>query len=105
MEPILAVKEITKVLDKKFRLGPLNLEIEPGYVVAVVGPNGSGKSTFFRMLMGMVQPDEGMIELFGQAYPKDEVSIKQKIGYVPETSELQDYMKTVAEHGELHSRR
>lgn len=31
-----------------FTLGPVNLEIEPGYVVAVVGPNGSGKSTLFR---------------------------------------------------------
>jgi ABC-2 type transport system ATP-binding protein len=97
MEPLLKVRAIEKAVDEKFHLGPVNLEIEPGYIIAVVGPNGSGKSTFFRMLMGMVQPDEGEIELFGQRYPKDEVSIKQRIGYVPETSELQDYMKTVAD--------
>jgi ABC-2 type transport system ATP-binding protein len=97
MEPLVTVREIKKILAGKFHLGPLNLEIEPGYIVAVVGPNGSGKSTFFRMLMGMIQPDEGEIGLFGQVYPKNEVAIKQRIGYVPETSELQDYMKTVAD--------
>lgn len=69
-----------------FELGPLNLEVEPGYVVAVVGPNGSGKSTLFRMLMGLAQPDAGEIRLFGDGYPQSETEIKRRVGYVPEVS-------------------
>lgn len=82
----------------EFTLGPLDLEIEPGYVVAVVGPNGSGKSTLFRMLMGLVHPDEGEVNLFGGRYPEDEIGIKSRIGYVPETSTGHDEM-TAAEIG------
>ncbi len=69
-----------------FTLGPVDLGIEPGYVVAVVGPNGSGKSTLFRLLMGLSQPDGGELSLFGRRHPQDEVEIKQRIGYVPEFS-------------------
>ena len=67
-----------------FELGPVDLEIEPGRVVAVVGPNGGGKSTLVGMLMNLVRPDEGEISLFGDSYPDDEVEIKRRIGYVPE---------------------
>lgn len=75
-----------------FTLGPVNLEVEPGYVVAVVGPNGSGKSTLFRMLMNLSHPDDGTISLFGGGYPEDEVEIKRRIGYVPETAVGHDEM-------------
>ena len=75
-----------------FTLGPVDLRIEPGYVVAVVGPNGSGKSTLFRMLMGLSRPDAGELSLFGRRHPRDEVEIKRRIGYVPETSSGHDDM-------------
>ncbi len=75
-----------------FALGPVDLEVEPGYVVAVVGPNGSGKSTLFRMLMNLARPDAGSVRLFGGGYPEDEVAIKQRIGYVPESAVGHDDM-------------
>lgn len=75
-----------------FTLGPVDLEVEPGYVVAVVGPNGSGKSTLFRILMNLSHPNAGSVSLFGGEYPEDEVEIKQKIGYVPETAVGHDEM-------------
>jgi ABC-2 type transport system ATP-binding protein len=68
-----------------FNLGPVDWEIEPGYVIAIVGPNGSGKTTLFRMLMNLIAPASGEIELFGQRYPDAEVEIKQRIGYIPES--------------------
>ena len=82
---MISLQNVTKSFED-FRLGPLNFEVEPGYVVAVVGPNGSGKSTLFRMLMDLVHPDEGELRVFDQQYPKDTVSIKRRIGYVPENS-------------------
>jgi ABC-2 type transport system ATP-binding protein len=67
-----------------FELGPIELDIQPGYVVAIVGPNGGGKSTLMGMLMNLIQPTFGEITLFGGAYPGDEVAIKRRIGYAPE---------------------
>ena len=89
--PVISLRDITKSYGN-FELGPVNLEIEPGHVVAVVGPNGSGKSTLIRMLMNLVKPTSGEVRLFGRAYPDDEVAIKQRIGYVPERSVGHDEM-------------
>ncbi len=90
--PVISLRDIRKSYGSS-ELGPVNLETEPGYVVAVVGPNGSGKSTLIRMLMNLVKPDSGEVRLFGGAsYPDDEVAIKQRIGYVPERSVGHDEM-------------
>jgi ABC-2 type transport system ATP-binding protein len=83
--PVISLRDIRKSYGN-FELGPVNLEIEPGYVVAVVGPNGGGKSTLIRMLMNLIQPDSGEVRLFGRAYPDEEVEIKRRVGYVPERS-------------------
>lgn len=79
-----------------FELGPVNLSIEPGYVVAVVGLNGGGKSTLFGLLMNLLQPDSGEIRLFGGSYPDEEVEIKRRVGYVPERPTGRDDMNAYA---------
>ncbi|RXZ83530.1 ABC transporter ATP-binding protein [Paenibacillaceae bacterium] len=69
-----------------FHLGPLQLDIVKGYVTAIVGPNGSGKSTLFKHMLGMIRPDAGKIEVFGeQLDEQNNVAIKQRIGYLPES--------------------
>lgn len=90
-ERVISLEGVEKTYGN-FTLGPVDLEIEPGYVVAVVGPNGSGKSTLFRMLMNLARPDAGKIRLFSGEYPEDEVTIKRRIGYVPEAAVGHDEM-------------
>ena len=90
-QPVISLRGVEKSYGD-FTLGPVDLEVEPGYVVAVVGPNGSGKSTLFRMLMNLARPDAGTVGLFGGEYPEDEVAIKQRIGYVPESAVGHDEM-------------
>jgi ABC-type multidrug transport system ATPase subunit len=77
------VKELEKVL-RCLRAGPINLDVQAGYAVAIVGPNGGGKSTLMGMLMNLIQPTSGEITLFGGKYPYDKVAAKQRIGYAPE---------------------
>ena len=89
--PAISLKGVRKTF-RNFDLGPVDLKIESGSVVAVVGPNGGGKSTLFGILMNLIQPDSGEVSLFGLAYPQDEVAIKQRIGYVPELSVGHDEM-------------
>jgi ABC-2 type transport system ATP-binding protein len=84
--PAISLEGVKKTFRNNFELGPVDLTVEPGSVVAVVGPNGSGKSTLFGILMNLIHPDSGEVSLFGLSYPQDEVAIKQKIGYVPESS-------------------
>jgi ABC-2 type transport system ATP-binding protein len=82
--PVVTIRNAVKSYGT-FRLGPVDFEIEPGYIVGVVGPNGSGKTTLFRTLMNLAHPESGEIELFGNRYPEREVEIKQRVGYMPES--------------------
>lgn len=90
-EAVVSLRNVEKSYGA-FRLGPVDLEIEKGYVVAVIGPNGSGKSTLFRILMNLTRPDSGEMSVLGGGYPRDEVSVKQRVGYAPERSVGHDEM-------------
>jgi ABC-2 type transport system ATP-binding protein len=94
--PVISLKGVKKTFRNNFELGPVDLTVEPGSVVAVVGPNGSGKSTLFGILMNLIHADSGEVSLFGLSYPQDEVAIKQRIGYVPESSVGHDEMSARA---------
>ena len=89
---VVSLENVRKSHKGGFELGPVDLEVEPGHVVAVLGPNGAGKSTLFGMLMNLLRPDSGTINLFGLSHPRDEVAIKQMIGYVPEHAVGHDEM-------------
>jgi ABC-2 type transport system ATP-binding protein len=67
-----------------FRLGPLDLEIEPGVVIALVGPNGAGKTTTLHAVMGLVRPETGEVEVFGVPARPDAPAWKNDVGFVGE---------------------
>jgi ABC-2 type transport system ATP-binding protein len=81
--PVISMRGVCKSYGD-FRLGPFDIDIGEGYVVAVVGPNGSGKTTFFRLLMNHAQPEQGDIQVFFQHYDQDDIGIKQRLAYLPE---------------------
>ncbi|MBA9087987.1 ABC-2 type transport system ATP-binding protein [Fontibacillus solani] len=66
-------------------IGPINLRIPQGHIVALVGPNGSGKSTIINMILQTISPDEGSITWLGEASKTAlPLEIRQQIAYVPE---------------------
>lgn len=68
-----------------FQLGPLHLEVPAGYVTAIVGPNSSGKSTTFRLMLDLMKPDEGSIEVLGSKIGSGkQVDLLKRVGYLPE---------------------
>jgi ABC-2 type transport system ATP-binding protein len=76
-------------LTKRFRgfqLGPLDLTLEPGTVLALVGPNGAGKTTTLNCMAGLMVPDEGGIEVFGDPVHPARTEYRCNVGYVGEES-------------------
>ncbi|MGG0642866.1 metal ABC transporter ATP-binding protein [Sporosarcina gallistercoris] len=65
-------------------LKDITLTVKPGEFWALIGPNGSGKSTLINILLGLLKPDTGSVELFGE--PISSVSHKERIGYVSQKS-------------------
>ena len=68
----------------------LDLSIKKGEVFGLLGPNGSGKSTTIKMILGLLYPTRGELRVFGQ--DPQRVSIKSRIGYLPEETYLYKYL-------------
>ena len=67
-----------------FKLGPLDLDLEPGTVLALVGPNGAGKTTTLNCMAGLMVPDEGGTEVYGEPVHPKNVRYRRDVGYVGE---------------------
>ena len=69
-----------------FQLGPIDLEIEQGTVLALIGPNGAGKTTTLNCMAGLVVPDDGSTEIFGLPVCPKTPAYRRDLGYVGEES-------------------
>ncbi|MDL0421009.1 ABC transporter ATP-binding protein [Caldibacillus thermoamylovorans] len=67
---------------KDFSLKNINISLDRGFVMGFIGPNGAGKSTTIRLIMNLIKKDSGEIKIFGFDHIKDELQIKEKIGFV-----------------------
>ncbi len=95
-EVVVAVRGLTKVFKdfwgrpKARAVDGVDFDIRRGEVFGLLGPNGSGKSTTVKMLLGLLYPTRGHIEVFGHS-PRH-VKTKARIGYLPEESYLYRYL-------------
>jgi ABC-2 type transport system ATP-binding protein len=95
-EAVVAVRGLTKVFKdfwgrpKARAVDNVDFEVRRGEVFGLLGPNGSGKSTTVKMLLGLLYPTKGHIEVFGHS-PRH-VATKSRIGYLPEESYLYRYL-------------
>ena len=95
-ENVIVVRGLTKVFKdfwnrpKARAVDNVSFEVKRGEVFGLLGPNGSGKSTTVKMLLGLLFPTRGHIEVFGHS-PRH-VATKSRIGYLPEESYLYRYL-------------
>src|SRR6266850_2646561 len=97
-ETVISVRGLTKVFKdfwgrpKARAVDNVSFEVKRGEVFGLLGPNGSGKSTTVKMLLGLLYPTKGHIEVFGHS-PRH-VATKSRIGYLPEESYLYRYLNS-----------
>jgi ABC-2 type transport system ATP-binding protein len=72
----------------------VSLEVRPGEIIGLLGANGAGKTTLIRLLLGLLHPSAGTVELFGQPPSRQ---TRRRLGYVPQSLGLYDDL-TVAEN-------
>src|SRR5438034_11187295 len=95
---VVAVRGLTKVFKdfwgrpKARAVDNVDFEVRRGEVFGLLGPNGSGKSTTVTLLLGLLYPTRGHIEVFGHS-PRH-VATKSLIGYLPEESYLYRYLNS-----------
>ncbi|MBD8499386.1 ABC transporter ATP-binding protein [Paenibacillus arenosi] len=81
---IVQTKQLTKTYKGKIAVDQVNLQIQKGQIYGFLGSNGAGKTTTIRMLLGLIQPTEGEVHIFGKNLKKDKMSILRKIGSLVE---------------------
>ena len=97
-EVVISVRGLTKVFrdfwnrPKARAVDNVDFEVRRGEVFGLLGPNGSGKSTTVKLLLGLLNPTKGHIEVFGHS-PRH-VQTKARIGYLPEESYLYRYLNS-----------
>src|SRR6476659_8785853 len=95
---VISVRGLTKVFKdfwgrpKARAVDGVEFEVRRGEVFGLLGPNGSGKSTTVKLLLGLLYPTKGHIEVFGHS-PRH-VATKARIGYLPEESYLYRYLNS-----------
>ena len=96
MDNVIELKDVRKVF-RDFWLRPtvaavdgLSLSVRRGEVFGLLGPNGSGKSTTIKMILGLLDPSDGKVSLFGKS-PRS-LEARRKLGYLPELSYLHPFL-------------
>ncbi|MCS7090078.1 MAG: ABC transporter ATP-binding protein [Verrucomicrobiota bacterium] len=95
-EVVVSVRGLTKVFrdfwgrPKARAVDNVDFDVHRGEVFGLLGPNGSGKSTTVKLLLGLLHPTRGTIQVFGRS-PRH-VATKERIGYLPEESYLYRYL-------------
>ena len=100
-EYVLMLEDLVKDFDKKRAVDHISLKLKKGEILGLLGPNGAGKTTTMRMIMDIIAPDSGTIEIFGKRFSE---KAKNRLGYLPEERGLYRKLKvseTLTFFGEL----
>ncbi len=80
---MIGLKQVTKSFDDHRALSELTLEIEQARTTVLIGQSGCGKSTALRVMIGLIEPDQGEVVIQGQKVTLSNVlSVRRRVGYV-----------------------
>jgi ABC-2 type transport system ATP-binding protein len=85
--------DVRKSFDSLVAVDDVSLEVHQGEIFGLLGPNGAGKTTLIRMVMDIIRPDAGTVEVFGRRLIEED---KSRIGYLPEERGLYARQKVLA---------
>src|SRR3954454_18006483 len=99
MDEVVRMSGLTKRFGDVTAVGGIDLVIHAGERVGLLGPNGAGKTTTLLMLLGVVAPDDGWIEVTGHRLPKGRSAAMADVGFaagylpLPERLNVDEYLR------------
>lgn len=95
--PVIRTDGLTKHYGATVGVSGLSFTVEPGEVFGYLGPNGAGKTTTIRLLLDLIRPTTGTVEVFGLDARRDAVEVRRRVGYLPGDLRLYERL-TAREH-------
>lgn len=89
---MLKIDNLTKKYGDKTAIERLTLHIQPGEIYGFIGHNGAGKTTTLKACCGIIDFDDGEIQIDGHSVKEDPVACKRKIAYIPDNPDLYEFM-------------
>ncbi|MBY8980087.1 MAG: ABC transporter ATP-binding protein [Candidatus Lokiarchaeota archaeon] len=83
-DSIISVRDLKKYFGEVKAVNGVSFDVHKGEIFGLLGPNGAGKTTTIKLLLGLLEPLEGEISIFGLNPEREEVVMKKKVGYVSE---------------------
>lgn len=94
---MIVLRGLTKLYNNSPAVQALDLEVKDGEIMGIIGHNGAGKTTTLKMIVGLIEPTSGSVEVMGRDMNKDSLYVKRLTGYLPEENSLYENM-TVNEY-------
>ncbi len=91
--PVIEITDLHRAYGKLDAVNGLNLTVAPGRCYGFFGRNGAGKTTTIKCLLDLLKPAAGTVRLFGMDPAKDEVAVKSRLAWVPDTVAFYPWMR------------
>ena len=89
---VLSIRNLSKSFGQQQIIKDLNMSVPEGSVFGFIGQNGAGKTTTMKMVLGLLQPDQGEILVCNEPVRFGQTKTNQYIGYLPDVPEFYNYM-------------
>ena len=81
---VIKVRNLKKYFETVKAVDGISFDVREGEVFGLLGPNGAGKTTTIKLLLGLLEPNDGGMEIFGLNPERQDIQIKERVGYVAE---------------------
>ncbi len=91
-DTVLSLKNVSKKIKGRPIINDISFEVKKGQIYGFLGPNGAGKTMTLRMIVGLIRPTSGTVEICGHNTRKDFVRAMSNVGCIIENPELYEYL-------------
>src|SRR5579859_6726183 len=82
--PVVLMQQVERAFTRDSGVFELSFEVPAGSIFGLIGPSGSGKTTTLRLLLGLYEPDHGMVRVLGKVPTHFSGHMREQIGYMPQ---------------------
>lgn len=92
-ETMISIQSVTQTFGRHKVLSDLSFAVPKGRIFAFLGRNGAGKTTTIRMMLGLLKPDRGVINVLGHDPLRDPIEVRRRVGYLAEDQRMFGWMR------------